>query len=450
MNSLSSNQAVDARTPIDETRQIVPQETTVCVVGLGYVGLPLAVRFDETGYDVVGYDIDADTVAQLSQGTDTTGDLGDETVKSGDVAFTTDPATLSNAGYVLLTVPTPLDQNNRPSVEFVKSAAETVGQHMTPDTTVILESTVYPGATQEVLVPALEDASGLECGEEFSVGYSPERANPGDEEHGLRNVVKIVSGQNSTVRADVAELYEHVIDAGVHRAPTMEAAEAAKVVENVQRDVNIALVNELAMVFDDLEIDTQAVLAAAGTKWNFHDYGPGLVSGHCIPVDPHFLLHSAQAEGSVANLIRTSREVNEEMPAHVADQMVKALSEAGRPLADSCVLVAGLTYKPDVPDIRNSKVAAVLDTLREYGIDLVGYDPQVPNETLTEQFDIPALDSLSFEEFDGLLLATPHEEFRGLNPAAVADQLIAPPAIVDVYGTFESSQLPADAIYRGI
>lgn len=445
-----NNNAVDARSSINGTRQIVPQETTVCVVGLGYVGLPLAVRFDETGYDVVGYDIDADTVTQLTQGTDTTGDLGDETVESGEVTFTTDPTALSNAGYVLLTVPTPLDENNRPSVEFVKSAAKTVGHHMTPDTTVILESTVYPGATQEVLVPALEDASGLECGEEFSVGYSPERANPGDEEHGLRNVVKIVSGQNSTVREDVAELYEHVIDAGVHRAPTMKAAEAAKVVENVQRDVNIALVNELAMVFDDLDIDTQAVLAAAGTKWNFHDYGPGLVSGHCIPIDPHFLLHSAQAEGSVASLVRTSREVNEEMPAHVADLMVKALSEAGRPLADSRVLVAGLTYKPDVPDIRNSKVAAVLDSLREYGINLVGYDPQVPNETLSEQFDIPVLDSLSLEEFDGLLLATPHEEFRELNPAAVADQLISPSAIVDVYGTFGSSQLPSDTVYRSI
>ena len=448
MNSISQHQAVDVRDTAEKVREIIPQETTVCVVGLGYVGLPLAVRFDETGYDVIGYDIDSDTVAQLSDGTDTTGDLSDETVQNSDVAFTTDPAVVADADFVLLTVPTPLDENNRPTVKYVESAAESVGTHMSPGTTVILESTVYPGATAEVLAPALEAASGLECGQDFFLGYSPERANPGDEDHGLRNVVKIVSGQNGRVREEVARLYDHVIDIGVHRTPTMEAAEAAKVIENVQRDVNIALVNELAMVFDDLDIDVQSVLTAAGTKWNFQEYGPGLVGGHCIPIDPHFLLHSAQAEGSVADLVRTSREVNERMPGHVADQMVKALSEAGRVLSDSRVLVAGLTYKPDVPDTRNSKINGVIEGLEEYGVELVGYDPQVPNGTITDQFGIPVLDTFSLDGFDGLLLATPHEELRALDPEIVASQLADPPAVVDIYGELEESQLPAEVAYR--
>ena len=450
MNSLQRTHAPDGTTSAENTQDIDPAETTVCVVGLGYVGLPLAVRFDESGYDVIGYDISQETVDCLSNGTDTTGDLTDEAVADGDVEFTTDPATIEAAEFVLVTVPTPIDENHDPKMDFVESAASMIGEHMTDDTTVVLESTVYPGASREVLRPALEDASDMECGEDFYVGYSPERANPGDEEHGLRNVTKIVSGQNETVAEHVAALYEHVIDAGVHRAPSMEVAEAAKVIENVQRDVNIGLVNDLAMTFEQLDMDTEAVLAAAGTKWNFHDYSPGLVSGHCIPVDPYYLIHRAKREGTTPELIEASRSVNEAMPKHVADLMVKALTEAGRPLADCQVLAAGLTYKADVADIRNAKIGAVIEELREYGIEVVGYDPLLDDETIAEHFDIEAQDTLSFEDADGLLLGCAHDDLQRLNPSIVASEMSKPPAIVDVNHIFDAEELSDEVAYRRV
>ncbi|MBX0324308.1 nucleotide sugar dehydrogenase [Halomicroarcula sp. F13] len=450
MNSLPSNDAIDGISPTQVPQDVTPRETTVCVVGLGYVGLPLAVGFDQSGYDVIGYDISEETVARLSDGNDTTGDLGDEAIEDGEVSFTTEPGSIAEASYVLVTVPTPIDENRDPKMDFVEGAAETVGRQMTPGTTVILESTVYPGATREVMVPALEDASGLDCGEDFYVGYSPERAVPGDEEHGLQNVMKIVSGQDEAVGQNVKALYDHVIDAGVHLAPTMEVAEAAKVVENVQRDVNIGLVNDLAMTFEQMDIDTEAVLDAAGTKWNFHDYSPGLVSGHCIPVDPYFLIHRASQEGRSPELVEASRSVNESMPKHVADLMVKALTEAGRPLADCRVLAAGLTYKADVADIRNAKIAAVLEELQEFGIEIVGYDPLLDDETITDYLDIETQEKLNFDGFDGLLLGAAHDELENLNPNIVAAELSDPPAIVDVNRAFDEGDLPDGVAYRRV
>jgi UDP-N-acetyl-D-galactosamine dehydrogenase len=450
MNSLQRTHAHDGTTATETIRDITPAETTVCVVGLGYVGLPLAVRFDESGYDVIGYDISQETVARLSEGTDTTGDLSDEAIADGEVAFTTDPAYIEAASFVLVTVPTPIDENHDPVMDYVESAAEMVGRHMTPGTTVILESTVYPGASREVLGPALAEASGLVCGEDFYIGYSPERANPGDEDHGLRNVVKIVSGQDEAVAENVVGLYEHVIDAGVHRAPSMEVAEAAKVIENVQRDVNIGLVNDLAKTFEQLDMDTEAVLEAAGTKWNFHDYSPGLVSGHCIPVDPYFLIHRAKQAGATPELIESSRSVNESMPKHVADLMVKALTEAGRPLADCRVLAAGLTYKPDVADIRNAKIGAVIEELQEYGIEVVGYDPLLDDETIAAHLDIETQETLSFEGVDGLLLGSAHEALQSLNPDIVETEMSSPPAIVDVNRIFDPAELSDEVAYRRI
>ncbi|MBX0349744.1 MULTISPECIES: nucleotide sugar dehydrogenase [Haloarcula] len=436
--------------PIQVPQEITPRETTVCVVGLGYVGLPLAVGFDKSGYDVIGYDISEETVARLSDGNDTTGDLGDEAIAEGEVSFTTEPGSIAEASYVLVTVPTPIDENQDPKMDFVEGAAETVGREMTPGTTVVLESTVYPGATREVMVPALEASSGLDCGEDFYVGYSPERAVPGDEEHGLQNVMKIVSGQNEAVGHTVKALYDHVIDAGVHLAPSMEVAEAAKVVENVQRDVNIGLVNDLAMTFEQMDIDTEAVLEAAGTKWNFHDYSPGLVSGHCIPVDPYFLIHRASRDGRAPELVEASRSVNESMPKHVADLMVKALTEAGRPLADCRILAAGLTYKADVADIRNAKIAAVLEELQEFGIEIVGYDPLLDDETISNYLDIETQEKLNFDGFDGLLLGAAHDELENLNPNIVAAELSAPPAIVDVNRAFDEADLPDEVAYRRV
>mgnify|MGYP000344973672 CR=1 FL=1 len=433
-----------------ETQQIDPRQTTVTVIGLGYVGLPLAVGFDRAGFDVIGYDISEKTVAELEAGIDTTDELGDDTVEQSDVTFTTDSTEIARSEYVLITVPTPVDEDNTPSMEIVRSAGEAVGEHLAPGTTVVLESTVYPGATREVLVPALEKGSGLTCGNGFNVGYSPERATPGDEEHGLEDVVKVVSGQTPEVCESVAALYEQVLDVDVYRAPSLEVAEASKVVENVQRDVNIALVNELAMTFEQMGIDTQAVLDAAATKWNFHEYEPGLVSGHCIPVDPYFLIHRARREGHTPELIRKSREVNESMPEHVADLVVKGLTEAGNPLSESRVLVLGLTYKADVADVRSSKVEDVLGHLREHGVEFAGYDPYVSESILRDRFEVDAQETLDFEGFDCVLFATPHDEFSDIDPATVANQLSNPPTIVDVYGLFDPAELPERMIYRRV
>ncbi|NUB91400.1 nucleotide sugar dehydrogenase [Haloterrigena sp. SYSU A121-1] len=422
---------------------------TICVVGLGYVGLPLAVGFARSDYRVIGYDVDESTVEQLQAGVDTTGDLSDEAVQNDDISYTTDAGQIGDADYVIIAVPTPIDEDDRPDLNYVESAATTVGSKMKPGTTVILESTVYPGTTREVLVPALEDASDLTAGEGFFVGYSPERATPGDEEHGLTDVVKVVGAQDEKVLEDVAALYESVVDAGVHRAPSIEVAEASKVVENTQRDLNIAFVNELSMALERMDVDTQAVLEAAGTKWNFHDYRPGLVGGHCIPVDPYFLAHRSAREGFEPELVRTSRTVNESVPDHIADLTIKALNNCHKTLRDSRVLVLGLSYKSGVGDIRSSKVADVVERLAEYDIDIAGFDPFADEDAVRDAFELDVQERLSFEGFDAVVLATPHAEFEQLDLEAVASELAEDPALVDVTGTFdEDAACEAGFVYR--
>ncbi|WP_332899988.1 MULTISPECIES: nucleotide sugar dehydrogenase [unclassified Haladaptatus] len=419
----------------------VTEGATIAVVGLGYVGLPLAVAFDRAGHSVIGFDISEQKVETLNGGTDTTGDLGDAAIAASEVAFTTDPTAINEAEYVTIAVPTPIDDLKNPNLDFVESAARTVGKHMSTGTTVVLESTVYPGATRDVVIPALEDESGLRNGEDFFVGYSPERATPGDEEHGLAQVVKIVSGQNDAVCDDLADLYGTVVDAGIHKAPSIETAEAAKAVENVQRDINIALVNELAMIFDKIGIDTHAVLEAAGTKWNFHDYRPGLVGGHCIPVDPFFLAYRAEQEGVSPDLTLTGREVNERMPAHVANQTIKALNESGKVLKDSRILILGLSYKPDVADIRTSKVTEIIGALDEYQIDIVGFDPHADSAAMRDAFGIDIQDELDFTDIDGVLLTTGHTAFKDIDLGDMVGQMTGTPVVVDVDNFFD----PADA-----
>ncbi|WP_433630400.1 nucleotide sugar dehydrogenase [Halomicrococcus sp. NG-SE-24] len=433
---------------VDDSR-----DATICVVGLGYVGLPLAVGFDQEGYSVVGFDVDDGKVETLRGGTDTTGDLGDDTIAESEITYTTDPGEMAHADYVMIAVPTPVDENRQPNLDFIEAAGRTVGESMTAGTTVILESTVFPGATREVLVPAIEAASGMTCGEEFFVGYSPERATPGDPEHGLRDVVKVVGGQNDEVCEDIAELYETVIDAGVHHAESLEVAEASKVVENVQRDLNIALVNELAMAFDsmDMELDTRSVLEASGTKWNFHHYYPGLVGGHCIPVDPYFFIHRSKQDGFVPRLTETARDVNEAMPEHIADLTIKALNQSGKTLRDSRILVLGLTYKADVADIRTSKVDGIIEGLQEFDIDVVGYDPNGDDEAMRKQFGVTVQEEIDFQGFDGIVLATPHSEFEDVNLTSAAEAMNDDPAFVDVAGTFDPDDVEtAGFAYRRV
>ena len=439
----------DEGTTLEHVDDQSAREATICVVGLGYVGLPLAVGFAQSDYRVIGYDIDESTVERLQEGVDTTGDLSDEAIQDGDISYTTDATEIGEADYVIIAVPTPIDDDDRPDLRFVESAATTVGSKLTAGTTVVLESTVYPGTTQDVLIPALEEASDLTAGEDFFVGYSPERATPGDDEHGLAHVVKVVGAQTEPVLEDVATLYESVVDAGVHRATSIEVAEACKVVENTQRDLNIAFVNELSMALERMDVDTQAVLEAAGTKWNFHDYRPGLVGGHCIPVDPHFLAHRSAQDGYEPELIRAGRDVNESVPAHVADLTIKALNQCHKTLRESRVLVLGLSYKADVGDIRSSKVANVVDSLREYDIDVEGFDPFADADAVQDAFDLEVQETLSFDDFDAVLLATPHAEFERLDLEAVAAELGENPALVDITGTFEEDAAhDAGFVYR--
>lgn len=425
------------------------ESTTVCVVGLGYVGIPLSVGFDEAGLDVVGFDIDREKVETLASGVDVTGDQGDGTIAASDVEFTADPAPISRADYVVVTVPTPVDDTKNPNLDYVEAAGRTVGEHLSPGATVVLESTVYPGVTREVLGPAIEAASGLEMGEGFNLGYSPERLSPGEEGRGLTDVVKIVSGDTDRTLAELAALYETVVDAGVYRAPSIETAEAAKVTENVQRDVNIALMNELAIVCDHLDLDTSDVLDAAGTKWNFHDYRPGLVGGHCIPVDPMYLAHGSQRAGYVPDLILTSREVNEYMPKHVAELALQALNESGKVLQDSRLLVLGLSYKPNVGDIRTSEIGGVVAELRTYDVSVAGHDPHADDRAVREQFGIETVPAPAFEGFDGVVLATPHDAYDDLDVDRMAAQLNDDPVLLDVMGAIdEDSAVEAGFVYR--
>ena len=412
----------------------------VCVVGQGYVGLPLGLAFDEEEYDVVGFDIDQSAVEALSAGTDPTEAVGDDAVADSDVTFTTAAERIERADYVLVTVPTPVDDMGDPNLEFVESAGRTVGDHLTPDTTVVLESTVYPGVTNERFAPLLEDRSGLTAGEEFSVGYSPERLSPGDEGRGLREVTKIISGDTEATLQDLAELYGSVVDAGVYQAPSIETAEAAKVMENVQRDLNIALANELSLICDHLDIDTEAVLDAAGTKWNFHDYSPGLVGGHCIPVDPLYLAHGSERAGYSPNLILQSREVNEYMPKHVAELAMKGLNATGNVLADSQLLALGLAYKPNVGDIRTSEMNRVIGALQEYGIEVDGFDPHASDEEIEETFDVDVKSELSFAGYDGLVVGTGHDEFASIDLDDAAAALDGDPVLVDVMGLYDDDR----------
>ena len=434
----------NARHTDEETR-----EATICVVGLGYVGLPLAVGFAQADYRVIGYDVDESTVERLRAGRDTTGDLGDDAVQNDELSYTTNPGAIANADYVIVAVPTPIDDDDSPDLSYVEAAARTVGSKLTAGTTVVLESTVYPGTTRDVLVPCLEEPSGLTAGEDFFVGYSPERATPGDADHGLEDVVKVVSGQTDAVLEDVAALYESVVDAGIHRAPSIEVAEASKVVENAQRDLNIAFVNELSIALDHMDVDTQAVLEAAGTKWNFHDYRPGLVGGHCIPVDPYFLAHRSTQAGFEPELLLTGRTVNESMPDRVAELTIKALNRCHKTLCESRVLVLGLSYKPGVGDVRSSKVADVVDALAEYDVHVEGFDPFISNDVARESFALEVQERLSFEGFDAILLATPHAEFEHLDLEATASELAEDPALVDVTGALEEADAEtAGFVYR--
>ncbi len=360
--------------------QIKNKDAKIGIVGLGYVGLPLAAAFGRI-VDVIGFDIHEEKVKELIDGYDATGELTTEDLKTTTIDYTTDSSNLKRVDFIVVTVPTPIDENNNPDLSPMEKASITIGQNLKQGSIVVYESTVYPGVTEDICIPILERESGLKCGVDFKVGYSPERINPGDKVHTVDKIVKVVSGMDQETLETVAGVYELVVTAGVHRASSIKVAEAAKVIENTQRDLNIALINELALIFNKLDIPTQDVLAAAGTKWNFLKFTPGLVGGHCIGVDPYYLTHKAEQIGYLPQVILAGRRINDGMGKYVAENTVKQMIQSGKVIKGSRVLVLGLTFKEDVPDIRNTKVVDIVSELSDYGVDVLIHDPLAKKKT---------------------------------------------------------------------
>lgn len=396
------------------------KDKTVCVVGLGYVGLPLAEAFSRH-LRTIGYDLDTKKIARINAGPD------------NKVIATTDPAMIREADVIIIAVPTPVTKAKDPDISYIVSAAEIVGRNMKEGAIVVLESTVYPGLTEEIMVPTLERVSCKVCGKDFAVGYSPERINPGDADHALEKITKIVSGMDEKTTELLSALYGLVTR--VYVARDIRTAEAAKVIENVQRDLNIALMNELSIIFRKMGLDTKAVLEAAGTKWNFHSYRPGLVGGHCIPVDPYYLVYKAEELGYHPQVILAGRAINDSMPKHVSDIAIKELNRAGKVIRDSKVLVMGLTYKENVPDTRESPVGEMVSELKEFDIDVYGYDPLLASAEI-ERFGAKPVASLQGLDgpVDCIIVNSPHEAFGELTLEKVLRICNGKPIIVDVTG----------------
>lgn len=394
-------------------------EARICVIGLGYVGLPLAVAFGQQR-PTLGFDIDASRIAELRGGRDRTGEIAaDDLTGAGQLSFTSDPGEIAGCTIFIVTVPTPVDASHRPDLTPLLRASDTVGAALKPGDLVIYESTVYPGATEEDCVPVLEATSGLVFNRDFHVGYSPERINPGDKSRRLADIVKVTSGSTPEVAAQVDALYRQVVQAGTHPAPSIRVAEAAKVIENSQRDINIALINELAMIFNRMDIDTEAVLQAAGSKWNFLNFRPGLVGGHCIGVDPYYLTHKAESLGYHPEILLAGRRLNDGMGAYVAGEMVKAMLRRGLPVAGARVLVMGLTFKENCPDLRNTRVIDVLRALEEFGVLPEVHDPHADPEEALREYGISLVTEPAAGRYDGVMLAVAHDTFRQMGAEAI-------------------------------
>ena len=394
-------------------------DVRIAVIGLGYVGLPLAVEFGKQR-PVIGFDISEKRIAALRDGRDATLEVSDrELAEAVHLTLTSDPEALNQANFYIVTVPTPIDASKRPDLTALIQASGTVGRALKHGDIVVYESTVYPGATEEDCIPILEDASGLTLNADFYAGYSPERINPGDHEHRLPNILKVTSGSTPEAANLVDSLYATIITAGTHKAESMRIAEAAKVIENTQRDINIALINELAILFNRLGLDTEAVLKAAGTKWNFLPFRPGLVGGHCIGVDPYYLTHKAESVGYHPEIILAGRRLNDGMGAYVAGQMVKAMLKRGIKVRGARVLVMGLTFKENCPDLRNTRIVDVVGELQDYGIKVEVHDPWVDAGEAREEYGIEIVETPAPAAYDGIILAVAHGAFKAMDVRTV-------------------------------
>lgn len=412
----------------------------VGVVGLGYVGLPLAVAFGSKGR-TIGFDLNEQKLEQYRQGIDPTGEVGGEKLAAArHLTFTADPADLAEASVIIVVVPTPIDDAKRPDLGPLAAASRTVARVMRPGTIVVYESTVYPGCTEEVCVPILEAESGMQwagrdggsAAEGFHIGYSPERINPGDQVHRLENITKVVSGDTPDTLNRLVALYGSVVEAGVYPAASVKVAEAAKVIENTQRDLNIALMNELALIFHKLGIDTVDVLEAAGTKWNFLPFRPGLVGGHCIGVDPYYLTYKAQSVGFHPQVVLGGRQTNDNMGKFIAEQTVKQLARHGHPVAGACITVLGLTFKEDCPDLRNSRVVDIVRELEDYGCDVRVHDPLACPTEARQEYGIALTPFVDLPPAHAVVLAVPHREYLELGVAAMSPILAEGGVVLDV------------------
>ena len=417
----------------------------VAVVGLGYVGLPLAVALARK-HEVVGYDISPERVAALREGIDWTNEVAADELRTADLVVTQDPQELQDSSIFIVTVPTPIDEANRPDFGAILKACAIVGRALSSGSIVVFESTVYPGVTEEICASALEEASGLKSGRDFKLGYSPERINPGDEAHPIEKIIKVVAGQDEETLSILADLYGSIVEAGIHRAPSIKVAEAAKVIENTQRDLNIALMNEVAKICHLLGIRTRDVLDAAGTKWNFLKFYPGLVGGHCIGVDPYYLTAKAEQLGYQPEVILSGRRVNDGMGAYLAQRVVKLIAASGRPIINSRVGILGFTFKENVPDIRNSKVVDTYRELREFGIEPIIHDARADAATVRHEYNIQLAPLEEFTDLAALIYAVGHDEYRTLH-GRVSDMIGDKGIIADVRSLLDPSTLRPDIVY---
>ena len=416
------------------------KKRNVSVVGLGYVGLPVAVAFGKIR-KTVGFDINAVRVEELKSGHDRTGEVPSEDLKSADIFYTDKIEELSQADFHIVAVPTPVDEANQPDLTPMLKASETVGRALKKGDIVVYESTVYPGVTEDECVPILEKISGLKCGMDFKVGYSPERINPGDKEHSFTKIKKVVSGQDAETLEVVASVYESVVTAGVHRAASIKVAEAAKVIENTQRDLNIALMNELAIIFDKMGIDTNDVLEAASTKWNFLKFKPGLVGGHCIGVDPYYLTHKAEKMGYIPQVILAGRRINDGMGKFIAQRTVKEMIHAGHNILGSTVTVLGLTFKEDCPDLRNSKVIDIIRELQDYGVNVQVHDPLADSNEAEHEYDISLTPMEKLKLASAVVVAVAHRNYREMSVTSLAGLMGKSPVVIDVKSIFDTKAL---------
>ena len=419
-------------------QSLLNKEKKIALIGLGYVGLPIALEFAKH-FSVIGFDINAERVDLMRQGIDPSKELDSAVFEHTDILFTSNPADLELAQFYIVAVPTDIDEHKVPNLRPLQKASEMVGKVLKKGDYVIYESTVYPGCTEDDCLPLLEQHSGLQLGKDFKIGYSPERIVPGDKVRTLTKILKIVSGSDAEALAEIAKVYEHIIEPGVHKATSIKVAEAAKVIENTQRDINISLMNELAIIFDKIGIDTREVLAAAGTKWNFHKYHPGLVGGHCISVDPFYLLHKAKQLGHDPQVIAAGRRVNDYIPHYIAKRLVQLLIENGKNPGNSKVLVMGITFKENVSDIRNSKVTNLVKELMDYSINVHTVDPYASPNEVAHEYGISLIDE-PVGKYDAIIIAVAHDVYKQKETAYFESLMNGKPIIFDLKGMLPKSE----------